>query len=65
MSAPLATVLEVGDLISKPKGYSFDGEVRAVFTTRAGEVRVVAENGEGILHIFAERQLALRSKAVA
>lgn len=53
-----------GDLVSKPKGYAFDGEVRAVFTTKNGKVRVVAElttaNGEGMLHIFSEDQLELR-----
>ena len=52
---------KIGDLITKPKGYSFDGEVRSVFTTKAGEVRVVAElkqgNGGGMLHIFSEGQM--------
>jgi len=51
----------VGDLIRKPKGYSFNGEVRSVFTTRAGETRIVAEligeNGGGMLHIFSPTQL--------
>ena len=54
----------VGDKISKLKGYSFNGEVRAVFTTISGEARVVAEltteNGLGMLHIFNENQLELR-----
>lgn len=52
----------VGDLIRKPRGYSFNGEVRSVFTNRAGETRIVAEligeNGGGMLHIFSPSQLA-------
>jgi hypothetical protein len=55
---------KVGDKICKPKGYSFEGEVRAVFTTLNGDVRVVAElttsNGLGMLHIFSESQLEQR-----
>lgn len=52
---------KVGDPIEKPKGYKFDGEIRSVFTNKAGDVRVVAENGEGMLHIFNEGQLEPRS----
>ena len=56
---------KVGDKICKPKGYTFDGEVRAIFTTINGDVRVVAElttsNGLGMLHIFRESQLELRN----
>ena len=52
---------KVGDLVCKPKGYSFNGQVRSVFETSSGEVRVVAElspgNGGGMLHIFSENQL--------
>ena len=55
---------KVGDKISKPKGYHFEGEIRSVFTTINGELRVVAElttaNGLGMLHIFNESQLELR-----
>jgi hypothetical protein len=54
----------IGDKVSKPKGYAFDGEVRAVFTTINNDIRVVAElttsNGLGMLHIFSENQLELR-----
>jgi len=54
---------KIGDIVIKPKGYSFDGEVRAVFTTKSGEIRVVAElkpgNGGGMLHIFSEGQLEM------
>lgn len=46
----------VGDMVEKLKGYRFVGEVRAVFTTKAGETRLVVENNDGILHIFNERQ---------
>ena len=53
-----------GDKICKPKGYTFDGEVRSVFTTINGDIRVVAElttsNGLGMLHIFSESQLEVR-----
>ncbi len=56
---------KVGDKVCKPKGYTFDGEVRAIFTTINGDVRVVAElttsNGLGMLHIFSESQLELRN----
>ena len=56
---------KVGDKICKLKGYTFDGEVRAIFTTINGDVRVVAElttsNGLGMLHIFSESQLELRN----
>ena len=57
---------KVGDKICKPKGYAFDGEVRSIFTTKSGEVRVVGElttsNGLGMLHIFSESQLELRNE---
>lgn len=49
----------VGDKVRKPKGYSFPGEVRAVFTNRAGDTRYVVERdlAPGMLHIFAPSQL--------
>lgn len=53
----------VGDRICKPKGYSFNGQIVAIFQTIAGETRIVAEligdNGGGMLHIFSPSQLAL------
>lgn len=56
----------IGDKIRKVKGYAFNGEVRAVFTTINGDVRVVAEltteNGLGMLHIFNENQLELTNE---
>jgi hypothetical protein len=41
----------VGDRIKKPKGYSFDGEVRVV-------AELIGDNGGGMLHIFSLSQLA-------
>lgn len=53
-----------GTKMRKPKGYSFDGEVRSSFTTKAGELRYVCElegdNGGGMLHIFAPSQIEVR-----
>jgi len=52
---------KVGDLISRSKGYSFNGEIRSVFTTRKGDVKVVAElftdSGLETLHIFNAEQM--------
>jgi hypothetical protein len=57
---------KVGDKVCKPKGYAFNGEVRSVFETINGDVRVVAEltteNGLGMLHIFSESQLEFRNE---
>ena len=54
----------VGDKVSKPKGYAFDGVVVSVFSTLSGKLRIVAElttsNGEGMLHIFSPTQLEKR-----
>ena len=48
----------VGDKAYKPKGYKFPCEIRAVFTNKAGEIRIVAEMDDyGLLHIFNEEQL--------
>lgn len=47
--------------MSKPKGYSFEGEVRAVFTKTNGEKRLVCQlDGNGMLHIFSESQVVPR-----
>lgn len=63
MSEP---IFKIGDKVSKPKGYAFDGTVVSVFTTLTGNIRIVAElttsNGEGMLHIFSESQLAKRNE---
>jgi hypothetical protein len=59
-------IFEVGDKVSKPKGYAFDGTVVSVFKTLQGHTRIVAElttaNGEGMLHIFSPSQLAKRNE---
>jgi hypothetical protein len=47
----------VGQKVVKPRGYRFDAEVVSVFQTTGGKTRIVAENGEGLLHIFNEEQL--------
>jgi hypothetical protein len=52
---------KLNDKVRKPKGYSFDGIVVAIFTTTKGEIRIVAElENNGMLHIFNENQLELR-----
>ena len=52
-----------GDCVAKVSGYSFDGVVDSVFTTRNGQTRVVVEmvgrNGNGMLRIFNPEQLKL------
>jgi hypothetical protein len=53
------TKFKVGDKVYKPKGYKFISTIVSVFTTVAGNVRVVAENGDGLLHIFNEDNLEL------
>ncbi len=50
---------QVGDQVIKKSGYEFPGEVRAVYTTRKGEPRVVVEMiPYGLQHIFNPGQLA-------
>ena len=50
---------KIGMKVRKLKGYEFIGEVRAVFTTRKGEERLIIElvneccgNGDRMLHVF-------------
>lgn len=59
--------MKVGDLVTKPKGYSFEGEVRSVFTNKKGDTRIVAEHldsqteeSSGMLHIFSPKQLEIK-----
>ena len=55
----------VGDRVYKPRGYRFPGIIVAIFQTTAGEWRIVAElEGNGMLHIFAESQLELRTESL-
>lgn len=54
----LATRFQVGDRVEKWTGdYQAVGEVRAVFTTRAGKVRYVVEHTPGFLHIYGPANL--------
>lgn len=56
---------KVGDLIYKPKGYSFPGIVVSIFENTKGETRIVAElENNGMLHIFSESQLEHRPKSI-
>jgi hypothetical protein len=50
---------KVGDKVIKPKGYSFDSTIVAVFKNLTGENRIVAEMDSGLMHIFNESQLQL------
>ena len=54
----------VGTKMRKLNGYSFNGEVRAAFTNKAGDLRYVCEldgeNGAGMLHIFSPQQIGAR-----
>lgn len=48
---------KTGDKAIKPKGYKFNSTIVSVFKTTKGEIRIVAENQDGLLHIFNENQL--------
>ena len=49
----------VGSVVQKTGGdYRFVGTVVAAFTKGSGVIRYVVENGDGLLHIFSEAQLA-------
>jgi hypothetical protein len=48
----------IGDAVEKYTGdYQLPGEVRAVFTTRAGKIRYVVEHHPGFLHIYSGSNL--------
>lgn len=47
----------VGDKVHKPVGYKFNSTIVSVFETVEGKVRIVAENEDGLLHIFSESNL--------
>ena len=50
--------VKVGDRVLKHSGdYQLEGEVRAVFTTKAGKVRYVVEHEPGFLHIYSDANL--------
>ena len=53
----------IGEKVRKVTGdYQLDGEVRAVFTTIAGKVRVVVEHEPGFLHIYSEANISPKNK---
>lgn len=61
-SQALATTMlfDVGQKVLKYTGdYTLPGEVRARFTTKAGNVRYVVEHEPGFLHIYSEHNLRL------
>lgn len=48
----------IGQCVEKYTGdYQLPGEVRAVFTTKAGKVRYVVEHEPGFLHIYSQANL--------
>lgn len=53
---------KVGDKVKKIQGYKFDGIVVSVFHTLAGKLRLVVDNGDGMLHIFNEDQMDFREE---
>ena len=52
----------VGDRAVKPRGYAFDCTIVSVFENLSGEVRVVGETRDGLLHIFNESQLEVDAR---
>lgn len=48
------------DRAYKVSGYQFEGYVVSAFATMAGLIRLVVDNGDGMLHIFNEEQLELQ-----
>lgn len=55
-------MFKIGDYVIKNTGdYTFEGEVRAVVSKKSGEVRFVVEDDRGLLFIFNENQLKLKS----
>ena len=51
-------MLKEGDKVIKSGGdYTFQGVVVSVFKKLSGQVRIVVENPQGILHIFSEKNL--------
>ena len=58
----------IGDKVKKTKGYAFTGTVVSVFYNSKQQIRLVVEHegsqtvtSGGMLHIFNENQLELRS----
>lgn len=54
---------EIGDRVYKTKGYKFDGIILSVFKNTRGQTRLAVElEHNGMIHIFTEDQLELRSE---
>lgn len=62
------TPFNIGTLVTKSKGFLYTGTIRSVFTTEAGETRVVVEMWKysnskqdykptGMLHIYSAEQI--------
>jgi len=51
----------VGDKVTKTKGYAFDSTVVSVFENLAGDTRLVCESTviPGMLHIFSPTQMEI------
>ena len=50
---PMEDQIKIGDRVEKFTGdYQLTGEVRSVFTTKAGKTRYVVEHEPGFLHIY-------------
>lgn len=46
-------MFSIGQRVEKYTGdYHLEGEIRSMFTTRAGKVRFVVEHDPGFLHIY-------------
>lgn len=58
-------IFKIGAKFRKVSGYTFEGEIRSIFTNRNGEVRIVGElvneggNGDTMLHIFTPSQISI------
>jgi hypothetical protein len=53
-----------GQRVVKETGdYTFEGDIRSVFSKRSGAIRYCVENDEGVIHIFSEHQLVLKAFA--
>lgn len=52
----------LGDFVEKQSGdYSFAGKVVSIFKKLSGQTRIVVEDDRGLLFIFNESQLIVRS----
>ena len=59
-------MIQVGDIVTKSKGYDYDGIVVSKFETTKEAIRFVAEHADsGMLHIFNEGQLDYAEKTYA